>query len=773
MRNLLFLILIYPALLVGQQNYTLSGSVTDAATGEDLIGVTIFDLESSSGSITNSYGFYSLSLPAGWYNIQYSYMGYTTAKHAIELSKNQSFNIELTPSQIALDAVTISAERRDKNITSAEMGVEKLNLRQIAIIPVLFGEKDVLKTIQLLPGISSSGEGSTGFNVRGGSMDQNLILLDEAPLYSASHLLGFFSVFNADALKGVTVYKGGIPAYYGGRASSVLDITMNNGNKKNFNITGGVGLISTRLTVEGPIIKDKMSFIVSGRRTYADIVAKAAFSDDVVPNDLSLYFYDLNAKLNYSINDKNRVFLSGYFGSDVFGFSDQIGTDWGNTTGTIRWNHLFNKKLFSNTSVLFSRYNYGFNAGQDGISIRLTSGIENLTVKEDFTWFLNPNNTIKFGGSSTFHTFKPGELESEGELDFDIILREKSAYESAVYLQNEQKISTRFSANYGLRLSMFNQVQIDSGLIYEYGDDNLPSDFTFYEAGEIIQTYLGFEPRFSLNYILGDKSSLKVSYNRMAQYLQLLSNSTSGNPTDVWLPSSNNIKPLYVHQVAAGYFRNFLDNNIETSAEVYYKRIQNVADYEDGANIFLNEFVEATILNGLGRSYGLELYVKKNYGDFSGWISYTLSRTENKIEGINDFNWYPVKYDKTHDISIVASYQLFPRISLSAVWVYATGNAVTFPSGKYVIDGLQIPYYTERNGYRMPHYHRIDASINIKGKKRKRFESNWDFSVYNAYNRHNAYLIDFRESETVPGATEAVKLSLFGIVPSISYNFKF
>ncbi|MFC2129426.1 carboxypeptidase-like regulatory domain-containing protein [Bacteroidota bacterium] len=771
MKKIFTVLLLFPVVLMAQQQYTLSGSITDAETGEDLIGVTVVAADLGRGAITNSYGFYSLTLAEGLHNIQFSYLGYETITRSLNFNKNQSINLELSPSSIALNEVTISSERRDKNITSAEMGIEKINLKQISVIPVLLGEKDVLKTIQLLPGISSSGEGSTGFNVRGGSMDQNLILLDEAPLYSSSHLLGFFSVFNADALKEVTVYKGGIPAYYGGRASSVLDISMNNGNSKRLSVTGGTGLISTRLTVEAPIVKDKMSFIVSGRRTYADWVAKAIFSEERVPNELRLYFFDLNAKINYSINDKNRLFLSGYFGSDVFGYSDQIGTDWGNSTGTLRWNHLFSDKLFSNTSLIYSNYNYGFNIGFDDISIRLTSGIQNHSFKEDFTWFLNPKNTIKFGGGITYHEFMPGELTSDGELDFEIIMDMKRALESSLYLQNEHKISERFSANYGLRLSMFNQ--IGPGWIYEYGEDNIPSDSSYFESDEIVQSYYGFEPRFSVNYILGNRSSVKVSYNRMAQYLHLLSNSTSGNPTDVWMPSSNNLKPLYVDQLAIGYFRNFLDNTIETSVEVYYKNIQNAADYEDGANIFLNEFAEATILTGMGRSYGLELYVKKKYGDFSGWISYTLSRTENKIEGVNDFDWYPVKYDKTHDVSVVATYQFIPRLSLSAVWVYTTGNAVTFPSGRYVIDGLLVPYYTERNGYRMPHYHRMDVSINFKGKKRKRFESNWDFSVYNVYNRHNAYLIDFRESETVPGATEAVKLSLFGIVPSVSYNFKF
>jgi len=769
MKRLLIFFAVFPLLVFGQQNYTLSGKITDAETGEDLIGVSVLVVELVKGVSTNSYGFYSLSLPEGTYTIRYSYMGYENVEHVLNLNKNHVINIEITPSVVALNEVIVSAERDDKKITSAESGVEKLNLRDIESIPVLFGEKDILKTIQFLPGVSISAEGSTGFNVRGGSMGQNLILLDEAPVYSSSHLAGFFSVFNSDAIKDVTVYKGGIPAYYGGRASSVLDIKMNNGNSKTFSSSGGIGLVSTRLTVEGPVLKDKMSFIISGRRTYGDLVAKLLFPENIIRDDMNFYFYDFNAKLSYSINDNNRLFLSGYFGRDLFELGNETGTGWGNTTGTIRWNHLFSDRLFSKTSIIYSKYNYGFIIGS--IDMRLRSGIEDLSLKEEATWYINPEYTLKFGMNITHHEFSPGKLTTGESTNLEIVLGEKRAFESALYIQNEQEITPRFSANYGLRFSTFNQT--GPGWFYEYNTDNEPVDSTWYSSGKAAYPWFGLEPRLSVNYILSNKSSVKLSYNRMAQYLHLLSNSTAGSPTDVWMPSSNNLKPLFVDHFSAGLFRNFLENSIEASIEVYYKNMTNSIDYEDGADIIFNEHVESQILTGKGRSYGLELYIKKKYGSFTGWVSYTLSRAENKIEGINNFSWYPMKYDKTHDVSVVAIYKISQRLTISGVWTYATGNAVTFPSGKYVLDNNPVPYYTERNGYRMPACHRLDVSLTLNGKNRKKYKSGWDFSVYNLYNRHNAYMISFRESETVPGSTEAVKLSLFGIVPSITYNFKF
>ncbi len=751
-------------LLFAQQNYTISGSVTDKSTGEDLIGVTLLETATSKGTITNVYGFYSFTLPEGKHTLRFSYIGYESETYEIILNKNQTLDVRLAPANTELSEVVIKAEREDENITSNQMSVERMDIKKLEKIPVLMGEKDVLKSIQLLPGISTTSEGGSGFSVRGGSIDQNLILLDGAPLYSSSHLMGFFSAFNSDALKNVSVYKGGIPANYGGRASSVLDISMKEGNNQKFSGSGGIGLISSRLTLEGPIIKDKMSFIVSGRRSYLDQVAKlGGFLDD----GMNLYFYDLNAKMNYKINDKNRIFLSGYFGQDNFGFND-IGMEWGNTTATLRWNHVYNSKLFSNTTFIYSNYNYGFNLVVDAA---INSGIKDYSFKQDYSWFLNPNNTVKFGLDVTHHTFKPGELQFEDDDNTDIVLDETLALESGVYISNSQKLSDRFSAEYGFRLSMFNQ--LGEGWANTYNDYNVKIDSTFYEAGEIMQTYWDIEPRLSLNYRLNKTSSLKASYNRMAQYLHLMSNSTSSQPSDTWMPSTGNIEPQSVSQYALGYFKNFNDNNYEFSIEGYYKQMNNINDYEDGTNIMLNEDIEAYILSGEGRSYGLEFYLKKKYGKLTGWLSYTLGRTEYKIDGINNGEWYNTRYDKTHDVSIVLTYALNDRLSLSGSWVYYKGNAVTFPSGQYGFDNQSWAYYTERNGYRMPDYHRLDLSLHLEGKKKKRFETSWDFSLYNVYNRHNAYTISFQESETMPGANEAVKLSLFGIVPSVTWNFKF
>ncbi len=676
-----------------QEKFTLSGKIADSLTGEDLIGATVYKEGTTTGSSSNAYGFYSLTLPRGTHRIKFSYLGYKTIYKDIILNRNIILNIDIEPSNTNLGAIIVSPERRDINIKSVEMGVERLNIKQLETIPVLFGEKDILKTIQLLPGISAASEGSSGFTVRGGTIDQNLILLDEAPVYSASHLMGFFSVFNSDALKNISIYKGGIPSQYGGRASSVLDITMKDGNNQNFSVSGGLGLISSRLTIEGPIIKDKVSFIISGRRSYADLVGKLS---GLVKEEMTLYFYDLNLKLNYIINDNNRLYLSGYFGKDDFGFGE-MGMGWGNSTTTVRWNHLFSKKLFSNTTFLYSNYNYGFNIGSDA---RMSSGIVDYSIKQDFIWYKNPDNTLRFGLCSTHHTFNPGKLITGNNINSEIILDQKQGVESAAYFSNNQKISGNLSVEYGFRISMFNQ--LGAGWSNVYDDDNNKVDSTYYNQGEIMKTYTELEPRISLNYKTGTSSSVKGSYNRMAQYLHLLSNSTSGQPTDTWIPSSANIRPTIASQYSLGYFRNFYDNKYELSVECYYKDIRNVTDYEDGTDIMLNENIEANILHGKGRSYGAEFYIKKRHGRLNGWLSYTLARTENKINGINDFNWYPSKTDKTNNFSIVANYQITKRLSISSSWVYYTGNAVTFPSGKYVYDSQVWAYYTERNGSRMP-----------------------------------------------------------------------
>jgi hypothetical protein len=761
---LTLMIFFLPIQGIGQSRHTVSGTITDEQSGEVLIGATIFIPGENLGTISNTYGFYSITIPENSKALVCSYVGYDSKQFPLRLSENMTLNIRLKEGSTDLEEVVVKAEKPDHNLRSTTIGVEKLNVTTLTKVPVLLGEKDLLKTLQLMPGISTISEGSTGFSVRGGSLDQNLILLDEAPVYSAAHLMGFFSVFNADVIKDVTVYKGGIPANFGGRAASVVDIRMKDGNNQQFSASGGIGLISSRLAVEGPIIKDKASFILSGRRSYADLLAAGS---GLLEAGTSLYFYDLNAKINIRINDKNRIYFSAYTGKDDFGF-DVFGTDWGNITGTLRWNHLFGNRLFSNTTLIYSNYDYGFKIGEDH---HMSSGIEDFGFKEDFTFFMNPKNTMKFGLSSTYHTFNPGKLTSSGDDgEYETILDEKFAIESGLYFSNESKFSDRFSAEYGLRLSMFNQV--GEGTVYTYDQFNNRVDSSRFAAGEIMQTYASLEPRVSINYRLTGNTSLKASYNRITQYLHLLSNSTAGQPTDTWVPSTKNLAPTTVNQYSTGYFRNFLDNKMEFSVESYFKAMRNVTDYENGANLLLNSDVEASIATGEGRSYGMELSLEKKQGKVNGWVSYTLARTENLIEAIAP-HWYPATYDKTHDFSVVVNYDLAKRVSLSAAWIYYTGNAVTFPSGKYKYDDRYISYYTGRNEYRMPDYHRLDINIHLQGKERKRWESSWDLSAYNVYNRYNAYSIYFEESQTVPGTTQAVKLSLFGIVPSVTWNFKF
>ena len=617
---------------------------------------------------------YSLTVPGGKKELVCSYIGYEEFREEIDLKKDKRLNIRLKPKSTQLEEVVVSAERADRNLSSVEIGVEKLDVSSIAKIPVLLGEKDVLKTLQLLPGISTISEGSAGFSVRGGSVDQNLILLDEAPVYSASHLLGFFSVFNADAIRDVSVYKGGIPANFGGRAASVVDIQMKDGNSRRFAGSGGIGLISSRLTLEGPIVKDKSSFILSGRRSYADLMA---IGTGLLESGTSLYFYDLNAKINYRINDNNRLFLSGYFGKDDFGF-EEFGTDWGNATGTLRWNHLFSPRLFANTTFIYSKYTYGFNLDDD---LKMSSGIEDFAFKEDLTFFLNPDHTLKFGLNSTYHSFNPGELlTGDGEFAAfgDLVMEQKQSVESGLYLSSESHFGERFSAEYGLRLSVFHQ--LGEGWDFSYNEDNQRIDSTWYGKGELMQSYFSLEPRLSMNYRLGEFSAIKASYNRITQYLHLLSNSTSGQPTDTWVPSSTNVEPVTVNQYSAGYYRNFLDNNLEFSVEAYYKDMQNVTDYEDGTDIFFNEDIEASIASGDGRSYGLELYLKKKYGRLTGWVSYTLARTEILIPEISP-HWYPTSYDKTHDVALVLSYDLTRRFP--------------FPDPGYILQVMRLPFPAE------------------------------------------------------------------------------
>ncbi len=770
--KLLFCLLFITSLAAsGQKKFTISGNVKDAKTGEALIGATVVIKElSATGTYTNAYGFYSITIPEGTYTVSTQFVGYEASSVNLVLKQNTKQDFMITEKVNTLKEIVISGEKKEENITKINSGMDKLNVKEIKNIPVLLGEKDVIKIVQLLPGVKSAGEGNSGFYVRGGGADQNLILQDEATVYNASHLLGFFSVFNSDAVKDLTVYKGGQTAEYGGRLSSVLDIKMNDGNAKKYSVSGGIGLISSRLNLEGPIVKDKGSFIVSARRTYVDLFLK--LSKDSSIRDARLYFYDVNAKGNYKINEKNRIYLSGYFGKDVLGLGNTFGINWGNATGTLRWNHLFSEKLFSNTSLIFSNYNYKINVDMGGNKIDIISRIQDYNLKQDFQYYASNKSKIKYGFNTIYHKIIPGEITAESNSKIsELNLSDKYAWENAVYVSHEYKLTENLGFEYGMRLTSFSL--LGPGDLYIYNAEGLTLDTTSYGSGKFIKTYYNIEPRLSANYLINKKSSIKFSYGRNTQNLHLISNSTSGNPTDLWIPSSKIVKPEISDQVTLGYFRNFKDNMYEFSTEVYYKNLQNQIDYKNGAELTFNNKVESQLLFGKGRAYGVEFFLKKKYGRFNGWIGYTLSRSEKKFDEINNGNYFVAKQDRTHDISIVAMYELTKKLTISSSWVYYTGNAVTFPSGKYEVAGQVYNYYTERNGYRMPAYHRLDLGLTWQVKKTEKFESSWNFSIYNVYGRENAYTISFREDPNDPTKTQAVQTTLFRWIPSFTYNFKF
>jgi hypothetical protein len=763
-----------------QQKYTISGYVKNAKDGEAMIGVVISVKETGYGVATNPYGFYSLTMPKGTYTVNYGFLGYETQQKTISLEGNQMINIQMTEKSDLLQEVEILAAKKNENITNMEMSMNKMDIREIKSMPALLGEVDVIRSIQTLPGVSTVGEGASGFNVRGGGVDQNLILLDEAPVYNSSHLMGFFSVFNPDAVKDVKLLKGGIPAQYGGRLSSLLDVRMKDGNTKTLAGNGGIGLISSRFTIEAPIVKDKSSFIVAGRRSYGDLFLKLSPDEDLRNN--GAYFYDLSAKVNYTIDDKNRVYLSGYFGRDVFNFGDQFNMSWGNATGTVRWNHLFNQRLFSNLTLVYSDFDYSLGIPKGAQAFSWKSNILNYSPKMDFTYYANSNNTLTFGASTIFYDFHPGKVtpESPESIFRTLEMARQRGNEYAMYIDNEQKITPLFSIQYGIRFSAFDY--LGEHYVYDYNDNGterkLPTNGRYYGKAESIAFYPNLEPRFGANYTLNEFSSLKFSYNHMVQYIHLISGTTAASPTDVWSPSTNNIKPELADQVALGYFRNFQKDKYEASVEAFYKTMDNQIDYVNGAQLLLNENLEAELLYGKGRAYGLEFYAKKNEGRFHGFISYTLSRSERKISGLNNDKYYPAKYDKTHSLSVVGMYDLNKRLSFSGNFSYGTGVATTFPNARYEYGGLIVPHNSNntRNNYRVPAYHRLDvaATLKNKGKAGRKFESEWVFSVYNVYARRNAFSVYFRQNEDNPQLTEAVRLSVFGsMLPSVTYNFKF
>jgi hypothetical protein len=752
----------------GQGRFTVSGHVKDAGTGELLIGASV--RLGRAGVVTNEYGFFSVTAPAGDYVLVVSFTGYLTDTMGVGLDHNQSRVIRLTADSNALQAVVVSSVRKNANVTQPLMGVQKLTTAEIANVPVLFGEKDVLKTLQLLPGVQSTGDGSSGFTVRGGTSAQNLILLDEAVVYNPDHLLGFFSTFNSDAIKDVTLYKGGEPAEYGGRLSSVVDIRMNDGNNQRFGISGGIGLIDSRLNLEGPIVKDEGSFTISARRTYADLFLK--LSKDTNLNKSSLYFYDINAKANYKLGEKDHLYLSGYTGDDNLGFSNIFGVQYGNSTGTIRWNHLFNNRLFSNTSLVFSKYNYLINDNQNDNNINISSYIQDISFKEDLQYYINSANELDFGVGTTHHALAPGILNAGESSSYNsLYLPKKYSLESDAYISHKWSPVDNLHIIYGVRLTSF--TVFGPGTFYSYDSSGNTVDSAVYGSGAVVKNYLNPEPRFSASWVLNEASSIKWSYARNAQNLHLLTNSTSSNPTDLWVPSSNNIKPEIADQVSVGYFRNFASGNYEFSAEGYYKTMQNQIDYKNGAQLIANENIESQLLYGKGRAYGLELYLKKKTGLLTGWVSYTLSKTQLQIDGINNGSWYNASQDIPQSLSVVGMYKASPKWTLSADFVYHSGQAVTYPSGKYEVNNEVFFNYTERNASRLPDYNRLDLAATVVTKKTAHAENSWTFSVYNAYDRANAYAIIFQQNPNNPEQTQAVKYTLYKLVPSITWNFKY
>lgn len=789
-----FALLIYTLMSIGsfsQERATVSGYVRDSADGEALIGAAAFIKSLSSGTSTNVYGFYSLTLPKGTYELEFSYIGYAKETKSIILDQNIRLDVELIAQSRQLQDIVIMSTKEQSQVESIEMSVNKVDMGTIRKMPSFLGEVDVIKSIQQLPGVTSVGEGASGFNVRGGSVGQNLILLDEASVYNSSHLLGFFSVFNPDAVKDIKLYKGAVPSRYGGRISSLLDVRMKEGNNKEQEINGGIGTVFSRLSIEGPAFKENGSFIMAGRRSYLDILAKPFV--DVLQDGARLNFYDLTGKINYHINKRNRVYLSGYTGRDIFFFDKTQGFSWGNNTATLRWNSILNDRLFANFSGIFSKYDYALRFGEDDRDyFRWNSSITNFSFKPQFSYFINSENEFSFGAEATYYSFTPASASgaTNGEV-IDISLQKKYNLEAALYIGNNQKLKDGISVEYGLRYSHFSS--FGPGVQYTYGDTTAgvrrrPVNASTFSKGETVSRYGNFEPRFSIKAQLNTTTSVKASYIRMAQYLHLISNTTASNPLDIWTPSSQTIKPETSDQYTVGYFHDLGDERqYEFSAELYYRTAQNQIDYIDGADLLINEFLEGDLLSGKGHAYGLELYLQKKTGRLSGWIAYTLARTELKTDGINRGKWYPARYDQTHNLKITGFYELSKRWSFSANFTFLSGTPTTFPTSRYVIQDILVPYNANesRNNIRIPAFHRLDISARLEGKevKRKvRVRKNtdyWVFGFYNLYARKNPFSVFFsqdskRYSEGQPIDSRATQLSIIGtIVPSVSYNFHF
>ncbi len=754
--------------VVFSQTYTLSGVVKDASTGNSLCGVSVAILGTNNGVFSTTNGSYSIQLSKGIYKVEYSYLGYEDKVVEVKLTDNIVKNIKLSSSAINIQNVVVTARAKDENVSSFDVGLQKIDIAELKLVPVLFGENDVLKTIQLLPGVKSAGEGGSGYFVRGGGADQNLILLDGAPVYSASHMMGMFSVFNGDAIKDAKLYKGSLSAEYGGRLSSVMDVKMREGNLEHLKGQGGIGLISSRIELDGPI-GEKSSYMISGRRTYADLFLKMSRKEDL--RDTKLHFYDVNYKFTHLFDEKNKLSFSGYLGDDVFGYSDMIGLQSGNKTITLDFLHLAPKTKMK-TSAVFSHFNSDIYVELESRKLELESGMTDVNLMQDFESRFK-KMTLRYGVNTAFHRFSPGTF-SASMLESAIVLEKRNAAEANVYIDNSHTLTEYLKVEYGVRFS--NYFLFGKGDFYVYNGEHEVVDTNSYRSGELVEFYPNIEPRVSFNFRLNQESSIKAAYTRTVQPIHLIQSSTISLPIDYWMPSSQNTKPQTCSQISLGYFKNFKENSFETSVEVYYKNMRHQVDYESGTNLMLNENLAAYLLYGECRSYGIELFAKKCVGDFTGWISYTLSKTERLFDEINEGAWYPLRYDRTHDISIVLMYVLNKKWNFSATWVYSTGDAVTFPMGKYKIDGETVAYYTERNTYRMPAYHRLDLGVVLHPQKQRKwenFDSEWSFSIYNVYNRKNAYMVYFEEDEGDADVLHAMKMTLFPIIPSVSWNFSF
>lgn len=776
------------------QKNTLSGYINDSSNGESLIGATVSIKSLNLGTSTNAYGFYSISLKPGKYKMTYSYIGYNSIEIDIDLTSDYKKNIELNASNVQINDVIVRAERKDKNVSSVQMSVERVSIATVKKMPHFLGEVDIIKTLQMLPGVSTVGEGSTGFNVRGSATDHNLILLDEAPVYNSSHLFGFFSVFNGDAVKDFELYKGGIPSKYGGRLASVLEVRQKEGNMKRFSGSGGLGIVSSRLTIEAPIIKNKTSFMIAGRRSYADLFMRLNKKN----KDNSAYFYDLNLKINHKFNDNNRLYASMYLGDDVFNFGKDFNSRWGNKTASIRWNHLFNNKTFSNFAAIYSKFDYALGIPEGIFAFEWKSAIENYILKADLIHYFTPESKLRFGASSTYYIFNPGVFNPLGKSILKHEQLEKNySLETAAYIDIENDIASRLKLRYGFRVSNFSAL---GGSTVNNYEENKPLDVSNikskvkYAKNKIVKNYLFFEPRLSLQYALSDNKSIKMSYNRTTQSIHKISNTTSATPVDIWVSANKNISPATADQIALGYFQNILSDKIEFSLEGYYKKMSNLVEYKNGAQLILNKNIETELLKAEGRAYGLEFTIRKKEGKLTGWIAYTLSKAETKVESqrnketgkiypsteINNGEYFPTNYDKTHDFKVVANYDMSKRWSVSANFIYATGRPISYPSAKYTFQGETYLHYSKRNSFRIPSYHRLDIAFNYKCKKRKEnqnWQGSWNFGLTNVYGRKNAYSISIdTSSDTYKSETKlkAKQLSIIGMpIPTVTYNFTF